>query len=154
VIVMNRALETTDVARLYRAASAFVLPSHGEGWGRPYMEAMAMGLPTIGTRWSGNLEFMNDGNSYLVGYQLVDAPADSWRRGQRWAAPSITDVRRAMRRVYEHPAEAAATGQRARADVLVSCRPDRLADAVKDRLEAFDTHPVHLSAPICGQPPR
>jgi Flp pilus assembly protein TadD len=30
--------------------------------------------------------------------------------------------------------------------VLVSCRPDRLADAVKDRLEAFDTHPVHLSA--------
>jgi len=38
----------------------------GEGWGRPMMEAMACRLPTIGTRWSGNLEFMNDDNSLLI----------------------------------------------------------------------------------------
>ena len=57
--------------RLYAAADAYVLPTRGEGWGRPYMEAMAMGLPTIGSRWSGNLEFMHDGNAWLVDGELV-----------------------------------------------------------------------------------
>jgi len=28
---------------LYKAADAFVLPSRGEGWGRPHVEAMSMG---------------------------------------------------------------------------------------------------------------
>ena len=34
---------------LYKSADCFVLPSRGEGWGRPQVEAMAMGLPLIGT---------------------------------------------------------------------------------------------------------
>lgn len=33
---------------VYAAADAFVLPSRGEGWGRPHAEAMAMALPVIG----------------------------------------------------------------------------------------------------------
>jgi glycosyltransferase involved in cell wall biosynthesis/tetratricopeptide (TPR) repeat protein len=145
VVVLDRPLESTDVPRLYRAADAFVLASRGEGWGRPHMEAMAMGLPTIATRWSGNLEFMNDDNSYLVDYELVNTPRDSWFRGQRWAEPSVIDLRRAMRRVYEHRKEATATGARARADVLVSCRPELVAAAVRERIEAVDRHPVHVS---------
>lgn len=145
VLVLDRALELTDVPRLYRAADAFVLASHGEGWGRPLMEAMAMGLPTIATRWSGNLEFMNDDNSYLVDYELVDTPADSWFSGQRWAAPSIKELRRALRYVYESRTEAAAIGARARADVLVSCGPELLAAAVRDRIDALDHHPVLVS---------
>jgi Flp pilus assembly protein TadD len=88
---------------------------------------------------------MNDDNSYLVGYELVDTPSDSWMRGQRWAQPSLRDLRRAMRRVYEHRSEATAIGMRARADVLVSCRPELLAAAVRERLDALDRHPVHVS---------
>jgi glycosyltransferase involved in cell wall biosynthesis/tetratricopeptide (TPR) repeat protein len=147
LVVLDQPLAATDVPRLYRAADAFVLASHGEGWGRPYMEAMAMGLPTIATGWSGNLEFMNDDNSYLVGYKLVDTPADSWLKGQRWAAPSVGDLRRTMRKVYEHQSEAAAIGKRARADVVVSCRPELVAEAVRERLVEVDRHPVHVVLP-------
>jgi tetratricopeptide (TPR) repeat protein len=145
ITVIDRSLEVTDVPRLYRTADAFVLASHGEGWGRPYMEAMAMELPTIATRWSGNLEFMNDDNSYLIDYKLVDAPADTWMRGQRWAQPSIGDLRRAMRSVYEQRTEAAAIGKRARADVLVSCGPELLVEAVRERLEAIVRRPAQIS---------
>mmetsp|Transcript_7526 Transcript_7526/g.16673 ORF Transcript_7526/g.16673 Transcript_7526/m.16673 type:complete len:81 (+) Transcript_7526:1012-1254(+) len=45
---------------------AFVLPSRGEGWGRPHTEAMVMGLPCIATNWSGNTEFMSDANSFPI----------------------------------------------------------------------------------------
>jgi len=30
---------------------ALVVATHGEGWGRPQMEAAAMGLPVITTNW-------------------------------------------------------------------------------------------------------
>ncbi len=37
-----------DMPALYKTMDCFVLPSRGEGWGRPQVEAMAMGLPIIG----------------------------------------------------------------------------------------------------------
>jgi glycosyltransferase involved in cell wall biosynthesis/Flp pilus assembly protein TadD len=144
IVVLDRALGAAEMPSLYATASAFVLPSHGEGWGRPYMESMAMGVPAIATRWSGHLDFMDDDNSYLVGYELVDAPS-SVGIGQRWAAPSVKDVRRAMRRAYEHPDEAARLGKRAAEDVTVRCAPELLVAAVRDRLEATERHPVHVS---------
>jgi glycosyltransferase involved in cell wall biosynthesis len=87
------------------------------------MEAMAMGLPTIGTRWSGNTEFMNDDNSYLVEpADIVDVPDCALReaptyRGHRWAEPSVEHLRQLIRRVFEHRDEARAKGARARQDV-------------------------------------
>jgi tetratricopeptide (TPR) repeat protein len=94
---------------------------------------------------------MDDDNSYLVGYELVDAQLTSLR-GQRWAEPSLRSLRRTMRHVYEHRSEAAAVGARARADVLVSCAPEHVAAAVRNRLEAIDRHAVHLSRTSLAMP--
>jgi glycosyltransferase involved in cell wall biosynthesis/tetratricopeptide (TPR) repeat protein len=141
IVVLDEQLEVSDVPRLYRSADAFVLASRGEGWGRPYMEAMAMGLPTIATGWGGHLDFMNHENSYLVDYEMVPAPQDDWRRGQLWAEPSVSDLRRVLRSVYEERSAAAAIGKRARADVLVSCRPELVTEAVRERLQALADRP-------------
>jgi Flp pilus assembly protein TadD len=46
-----------------------------------------------------------------------------------------------MRNVYEHRVEAAATGTRARAEVLVSCRAVLVVVAVRERLEAIARRP-------------
>jgi len=35
-------IEDAAFPRYYAAADAFVLPSRGEGWGRPHVEAMSM----------------------------------------------------------------------------------------------------------------
>ena len=48
---MTDLLPADDMPRLYAAADAYVLASRGEGWGRPYMEAQAMGSqrsPAVG----------------------------------------------------------------------------------------------------------
>ena len=40
--LLARDLKLKELPGLYKAADAFVLPSRGEGWGRPHVEAMAM----------------------------------------------------------------------------------------------------------------
>ena len=43
--MLTRHISQDELRGLYAAADAFVLPSRGEGWGRPHVEAMAMALP-------------------------------------------------------------------------------------------------------------
>jgi glycosyltransferase involved in cell wall biosynthesis len=52
--------EMTEIqlADLYRASDAFVLPTCAEGWGLPLIEAVAAGLPVITTMHSGHTEFL------------------------------------------------------------------------------------------------
>ena len=38
-----------DMPSFYKTMDCLVLPTRGEGWGRPISEAMAMELPVIGT---------------------------------------------------------------------------------------------------------
>ena len=54
IVIWELTLGKLEMAALYRSVDAFVLASRGEGWGRPWMEAMTTGLPTIDTRGSGN----------------------------------------------------------------------------------------------------
>ena len=66
VFILPEERPAHEMPGLYKAMDCFVLPTRGEGWGLPLQEAMAMGLPTIGTKWGGNLEFMNATNSLLL----------------------------------------------------------------------------------------
>lgn len=48
-IVLRGAVAHGDLDRFWRAADLFVLPSHHEGWGIAYLEAVRWGLPVVGT---------------------------------------------------------------------------------------------------------
>ena len=51
------------------------IPSFGEGWGRPHVEAMASGTPVIATNWSGPTAYMNPSNSLPIRVQKMQ-PAE------------------------------------------------------------------------------
>jgi glycosyltransferase involved in cell wall biosynthesis len=82
VFLWDATLEQAAMAVLYRSVDAFVLASRGEGWGRPYQEAMATGLPTIGTRGSGNDDFMDETNSFPVDTSPVEVSEEAAREIQ------------------------------------------------------------------------
>jgi len=137
VEVLKEKLPKADMPRLYKAADAFVLPSRGEGWGLPMMEAMAMGLPTIATNYSGMLEFMTPATSYLLSISGMVAPNDTTLykyEGMLWAQPSVTHLRQLMRHVVTNRAEAAQVGQRARAHIVANFSEERVSQLVLDRL--------------------
>ncbi len=67
-----------DVEAVLAAADLFVFPSLGEGLGIALMEAMAMGLPSVGTRVDGISELVQDGlDGVLVPANDPDALARS-----------------------------------------------------------------------------
>lgn len=130
---------------LYAGVDAYVLASRGEGWGRPYMEAMAMGLPTIGSRWSGNLEFMNDDNSWLVDGKLVPVAEDAelyptnLTAGHKWFEPDVDSLAARMREVAADPEASRAKAAGARAELIENFGTDAIVDRIlelsRDALE-------------------
>ena len=52
----------------------FVSLTHGEGFGRPLLEATMTGLPVIASGWSGQLDFLSNTDSMLLGGELVQVP--------------------------------------------------------------------------------
>jgi glycosyltransferase involved in cell wall biosynthesis len=140
IIFCTRHLSHEEMPRLYRAADAYVLPTRGEGWGRPFMEAMCLGLPTIATAWGGHMDYMNPTNSHLIDYRLVSCQLHfkelkiPLASGHRWAHPSEGHLRRLMRYVVENPSAARQIGKKARQDILTRFHRNRIGHLMSQRL--------------------
>ncbi|MGH7854182.1 MAG: glycosyltransferase family 4 protein [Candidatus Binatia bacterium] len=70
--ILDGALSYGEILSLYASADVFVALHRSEGLGLGLMEAMSLGKPVIATAWSGNMSYMDDTNSCLVRYSLIE----------------------------------------------------------------------------------
>jgi len=99
------------VIALHAACDAYVSLHRAEGLGLGLLEAMALGLATIGTGYSGNTHFMTPMNSWSVRYRLVSTANCAWQysraysgAGAYWAHPDETHAAAIFREVVDNPA--------------------------------------------------
>ena len=131
LVLIQDMLSTEELRNLYSKADVFVLPTHGEAWGRPIVEAMSMSLPVIATNWSGPTEFMTLENSLPIPMERL---IESTTSGHLWAKPSMSEFQRLMRWCVENPAAAKKLGERARKDMVELYSPNRVIAIVMKRL--------------------
>jgi glycosyltransferase involved in cell wall biosynthesis len=62
-------VDDDSLLHLYAGADIFVLPTRGEGWGLPIIEAAAIGLPIITTMYSGHTQYLKHIASSVVPVQ-------------------------------------------------------------------------------------
>ncbi|XAR53531.1 Starch synthase [Bertholletia excelsa] len=135
IYILDTHIPQLDMPGLYKAADAFVLPSRGEGWGRPIVEAMAMSLPVITTNWSGPTEYITDENSYPLPVEVLSEVSEGPFKGHLWAEPSIDKLQVLLRDVMINREEAKAKGRKARADMISRFSPDIVARIVTGHFE-------------------
>jgi glycosyltransferase involved in cell wall biosynthesis len=139
--VVDRSLSGGELNGLMAACDAYVSLHRSEGFGLTLAEAMAIGKPVIGTGYSGNLDFMNAANSYLVEYELgrVGPDCEIYPPEGTWARPSVEHAAELMRRVVERSEEAAAIGARAREDIARELSAQATGTAMRRRLEELSS---------------
>jgi glycosyltransferase involved in cell wall biosynthesis len=105
--LIDEHISQESFGNLLNAIDVFVSLHRSEGFGLGMAESMALGKTVIGTRYSGNLDFMNDDNSLLVDYELVPLRANDAKAnpglerivdlGSPWAEPNVDSAVRALR---------------------------------------------------------
>jgi glycosyltransferase involved in cell wall biosynthesis len=137
------------VEGMLMAASDIVIYLHrSEGFGLVPAQAMALGKPVIATGWSGNLEFMTERNTALVGYSLipvVDPEGNFGGEGQVWADTDIDDAAQWLRPLASDAELRGKMGAVAAADIATKLSPKTFAATIS-RLLSEGTNRGHNAA--------
>ena len=137
IVLSNYIIPDYQMPTLYRSADCFVLPTRGEGWGMPVLEAMGCGLPVIATAWSSQMDFMTKDNAYLLNIKgLSKAEAKCpYYDGFSWADPDKDHLVELLRYVYNNQDEGKAKGLYASKEVAQKWTWDNTAEVIIDRLK-------------------
>ena len=127
------------------SADCYVSLHRAEGFGLTPAEAMCMGKPVIATRYGGNLEFMNDRNSWLVDHRLVPIGAGSspYPANGEWAEPDIEQAARYMREIAEDPAAARLRAAQGASDMRTHHSPRVAGLSMQRRLDHIRSRRAH-----------
>ena len=109
IYLLHGDLTDDEVNDLYNhpKVKAHINITHGEGFGRPLLEASISGKPVIASSWSGHLDFLNSKQSVLVSGQMVDVPKSSFPEnmrieGAQWFTADYQQVSSYMKDVFKN----------------------------------------------------
>lgn len=95
--IINQDLNESEMIDLFKQADAMVLPTRGEGFNLPALEAMLAGVPLIVTGYGGHIDFCSDQNSRLLDFDFARAESHVADRHSLWVNPNEDDLVHALR---------------------------------------------------------
>ena len=102
IFFYNKAFTRSEILSLFTVCDAYVSLHRAEGFGRTIAEAMLLGIPTIVSNFSGNCDFCNAENSYLVDGNIINLRRGDYiyHKNQFWFDASIDDAANKMKLCY------------------------------------------------------
>jgi len=114
--LMTERLEDEGVWRLIASADVILSLHRSEGYGLVLAEAMKLRRCVVATGWSGNMDFMDAGNSVPIPFRRVpvkDPQKQYVAPNQTWADADIAAAAEALRRLHSDPIARRRLGERA-----------------------------------------
>ena len=108
VYLLHGDLEDEEINELYNhpKVKAHVTFTHGEGFGRPLLEACFSEKPIIAPDWSGQKDFLNKNNAVLLPGGLIDVhpsavPKEMLQEGAKWFSVNYQYAGQIMFKVFK-----------------------------------------------------
>lgn len=108
IYLLSGDLSDIEMNSLYNhtKVKAHVSFTKGEGFGRPLLEAMISGKPIIAPKWSGHMDFLDNGFNVLVSGELEEihqSAVNDWLiKGSKWFKINISEAAGYMKDIYEN----------------------------------------------------
>ena len=109
VYLLHGSMSDDEINMLYNhpKIKCMVSLTHGEGFGRPLLEATMVGLPVIASKWSGHVDFLDANYSSLIEGEMVQVPKSVvWENiiipESKWFAVNEHDVYEKIKFAYEN----------------------------------------------------
>ena len=143
IIFIHQHLTREQISGLQSTIDCYVSLHRSEGLGLGLAECMAQGKPVIATGYSGNLEFMNAHNSFLVDYELIAVQPGEYpdHNEQVWANPSTAHAAALMRGVYDDPEHTRAVGRRGAQHIAEHFSPTATGHSIVERYQLIRALP-------------
>lgn len=116
---------------------SYISLHRSEGFGLTMAEAMYFGKPVIATGYSGNLEFMNDDNSFLVSAERVSYGSDdlNYDSDTIWSEPSLEKASEYLQKIYQGGEEVKEISDHARITITQDFSLERVGKLIRERSE-------------------
>ncbi|MCL5125595.1 MAG: glycosyltransferase [Deltaproteobacteria bacterium] len=136
IMLIEGYVDRQSLNALMANVDCYVSLHRSEGFGLPIAEAMSLGKPVIATGWSGNMEFMNDTNSFPVKYDLVPIPLKNgpYKSAGCWAEPDCDNAAELMNYVVGNPEHVQQVGALAKTKMANDYAPHAVGSLIRDRL--------------------
>ena len=123
VYLIHGAMSEENIIKLYRNADCFLMPTAGEAWGMPLLEAATMGIPCITTGGTGSEAFLNPEFTILLDYNwqpigdMLRWPG-VYEPHLKLAIPDMEEFSRMVNRVYKNQKITKEQGELQRKEIL------------------------------------
>ncbi|NTI24150.1 glycosyltransferase family 4 protein [Rhizobium rhizogenes] len=99
IIIRNTVMDRLEYYELLQCCDVVLSLHRAEGFGRLMAEAMALGIPVVASAYSGNMDFMNDKNSWLVSGETLPVLFGDYPfyQDQIWFEPDVGSAAEALR---------------------------------------------------------
>ena len=152
VYLLHGSLSLEELNHLYNhpKVKAMVSFTHGEGFGRPLLEATMAGLPVIASNWSGQTDFLDTENSLLLGGSLNQIPKGAvWKDilipESKWFTVNEQDAYKAYLYGFDHSTE-----MRRRAQTLMNTNRKKFTHKKMEELlnKIVEEKTSHISSEV------
>jgi len=105
ISLIDEDLDRPTFISIMKRINCFVSLHRAEGFGRLLAEAMLLNKPVIASNYSGNLDYMDHNNSYLVKGEIIPVKSGEYHAidvnsNANWFQPDIQDAAECMRQCF------------------------------------------------------
>jgi GT2 family glycosyltransferase len=139
ILVRSETLSDDAMRGLQSCCDCLVSAHRAEGYGLNIAEFMLTDRPVIVTGYSGNMDFTDAGNSYLIPYTLQPLATGHgpYLPGYLWAEPDTAALAELMLEVVDDPVRAAEIGRRGGDTVRAGLSTNEIGAQMARRLSAL-----------------